>query len=289
MESKNLSPSEVLIDALEYIKKFRDQIFVIKFGGEVMVDEKVLDAVAEDLLLLRYVNIKPVVVHGGGGEISAAMDKFGKKPQFVKGLRVTDEETMDIVQMVLAGKLNNDIVASMNKHGGHAVGISGKSAKLFSADKVPSEEDVDLGFVGEISEVNADLVRTLVDKGYIPVISPIGIADDGSSLNINADVAASKLAVELKASKLILLTGVDGVLGKDGKLIKNLTPKDAEALIASGVAKAGMIPKLTECIYAIKHGVPKAHIIKAKKHSILEEIFTSEGTGTMVEEKNGVC
>jgi acetylglutamate kinase len=281
MDSSNLTPSEVLIDALEYIKKFRDQIFVIKFGGEVMVDEKVLDAVAEDLLLLRYVNIKPVVVHGGGGEISAAMDKFGKKPQFVKGLRVTDEETMDIVQMVLAGKLN--------KHGGHAVGISGKSAKLFSADKVPSEDDVDLGFVGEITEVNADLVRTLVDKSYIPVISPIGIADDGSSLNINADVAASKLAVELKASKLILLTGVDGVLGKDGKLIKNLSPNEAEALIASGVAKAGMIPKLTECIYAIKHGVPKAHIIKAKKHSILEEIFTSEGTGTMVEEKNGVC
>lgn len=285
MDSRNLTPSEVLIDALEYIRKFRDQVFVIKFGGEVMVDEKVLDAVAEDLLLLRYVNIRPVVVHGGGGEISAAMDKFGKKPKFVKGLRVTDEETMDIVQMVLAGKLNNDIVASVNKHGGHAVGISGKSAKLFSAEKVPSEEDVDLGFVGEITEVNADLVRTLVDKGYIPVISPIGIAADGSSLNINADVAASKLAVELKATKLILLTGVDGVLDKEGKLIKNLTPEEAGKLIKSGVAKAGMIPKLTECIYAIKHGVPKAHIIKAKKHSILEEIFTSEGTGTMVEEK----
>jgi acetylglutamate kinase len=154
---------------------------------------------------------------------------------------------------------------------------------------VASEDDVDLGFVGEITEVNADLIRTLVEKGYIPVVSPIGIANDGSSLNINADVAASKLAVELKASKLILLTGVDGVLNKDGKLIKTLTAGDAEGLIESGVAKAGMIPKLTECVYAIRHGVPKAHIIKAKKHTILEEILTSEGTGTMVEEKDGTC
>jgi len=237
MESKNLSPSEVLIDALEYIRKFRGQVFVVKFGGEVMVNEDVLDAVAEDLLLLRYVNIKPVVVHGGGGEISAAMDKFGKKPTFVKGLRVTDEETMDIVQMVLAGKLNNDIVASINKHGGHAVGISGKSAKLFSAEKVPGEGDVDLGFVGEITKVNADLVRTLLDKEYIPVISPIGIADDGSSLNINADAAASKLAVELKASKLILLTGVDGVLDRDGKLIKTLTSEEAGGLLQAGLPR----------------------------------------------------
>lgn len=284
MDASKLPISEVLIDALNYIKQFSGQIFVIKFGGEVMVDEKVLNAVAEDLIFLSYVNIKPVVVHGGGGEISAIMEKFGKKPTFVKGLRVTDEETMDIVQMILAGKLNNQIVASIHKHGGNAVGISGKSAKLFYADKVKSE-DVDLGLVGEITEVNSDVVIHLLEKNYIPVISPIGVAEDGSSLNINADTAAAKLAVELKASKLIFLTSVDGVLDKNKKLLRKLSKKQAFDLIRKGVATKGMIPKLNEAFYALDRGVSKVHIIRARPHSILEEIFTKEGTGTLIEKK----
>jgi acetylglutamate kinase len=284
MESNKMHVSEVLIDALNYMKRFSGQTFIIKFGGEVMVDERVLNAVAEDLIFLSYVNIKPVIVHGGGAEISAMMEKLGKKPVFVKGLRVTDPETMDMVQMILAGKLNNEIVASVHKHGGNAVGISGKSAKLFYAEKADSG-DVDLGLVGEITEVNSDVVTTLLDKGYIPVISPIGVAEDGTSLNINADTAAAKLAVQLKANKLIFLTGVEGVLDKNKKLIKTLDKKEAFDLIKKGVATAGMIPKLNEAFYALDNGVNRVHIIHARPHAILEEIFTKEGTGTLIEKK----
>lgn len=276
-----MTVSEVLIDAIKYIKKFKNHIFVIKLGGEVMINEKVLDSVAEDLILLNCVNIKPVVIHGGGNEITKAMDKLGKKPKFVEGLRVTDEETMDIVKMVLIGKINTEIVARINKHGGNAVGISGKSAKLFLAEK-KKNKDIDLGLVGEIKEVNSDLVTVLVDKGYIPVISPVGIAEDGTSLNINADTATGKLTVALKASKLIILTGVDGVMDENGKLIEELNIERCEDLIKKGVVKNGMIPKLKASIYALENGVPKAHVIKSKEHAILEEIFTAKGTGTMI-------
>ncbi len=282
MESK-IKVSEVLIDALEYMKKFRDQVFVIKLGGEVMVDDGVLDAVAQDIILLNYVNIKPVIIHGGGNEISKAMERLGKKAHFVKGLRVTDEETMDIVQMVLIGKVNSKIVASINKNGGNAVGLSGKSAKLFLSEKRKS--DVDLGFVGDIKEVNSDLVSVLLENNYIPVVSPVGIAEDGTSYNINADTAAAKLAVSLGASKFMILTSVDGVWDKNKNVIEKMNSKDAEKLIDSGVAKEGMIPKLRACIQAVGQGVPAAHIIRGDRHRLLEEIFTAKGTGTMIKAK----
>jgi len=280
MESTKMKVSDVLIDALEYMKKFRDHVFVIKLGGEVMVDAKALDSVAQDIILLSYVNIKPVVIHGGGVEITRAMDRFGKKPQFVKGLRVTDEETMEIVEMVLLGKTNSQIVASISKHGGNAVGLSGKSANLFLSEKKKGE--IDLGLVGEIKEINVGLIKILLERGYIPVISPVGITQEGTSLNINADTAAAKLAVELKASKFIILTSVDGVWDKDKKLIEKLSTKEAGKLIEKKVAKEGMIPKLKASIYAVDNGVAAAHIIKGDDHRLIEEIFTARGIGTMV-------
>ncbi|ODS42629.1 MAG: acetylglutamate kinase [Candidatus Altiarchaeales archaeon IMC4] len=275
-----MKTADVLIDALEYIKRFAGQTFVVKLGGEVMMSEEVMDAVAQDLILLNYVNIKPVVIHGGGVEITRAMDKFGKKPQFIDGLRVTDKETMDIVKMVLVGQINTGIVSRINKHGGNAVGLSGKSGKLFVAKKKAGK--VDIGFVGEIEKVNPDIVNLLIEKNYIPVVSPIGLGADGEAYNINADVAAGALAAELGASKLILLTDVKGVLRKDGTLIKRLVADDIEELIKDGTAKSGMIPKLKAIKQALDGGVKRAHIIKAKKHAILEEVFTSTGAGTMI-------
>ncbi len=274
--------SDVLISALEYIKKFRNQVFVIKLGGEVMLNEKVLNAVVQDIILLNCVNIKVVVLHGGGQEISDAMKKFGKTPEFVEGLRITDEETMDIVKMVLVGKINSKLVATINRHGGNAIGLSGESGKLFYAKKQKMKNNVDLGLVGDVTKVNADIVIDLIDKGCIPVISPVGYGEDGTSLNINADTAASKLATVLKANKLIFLAPVDGVLDRDGKLIERLTPVEVKELIKSGVARGGMIPKLEACLYAIEHGVKSAHIIKSKKHAIIEEVFTEKGIGTMM-------
>jgi acetylglutamate kinase len=280
MKSNKSTVAEVLIDALEYMQRFRGQTFVIKLGGEMMVDDKVLEGIAQDLILLSYVNIRPVVIHGGGVEITRAMDRLGKKPTFVKGLRVTDEETMEIVEMVLLGKTNSQIVASINKHGGNAVGLSGKSANLFLSEKKKGE--VDLGLVGDIREVNTDVVSVLMEKGYIPVISPVVIAQEGTSLNINADTAAAKLAVALKAGKLITLTNVDGVWDAKKKLIERLTVTEAEELIDDGVAKEGMIPKLRAGMYAVENGVPAAHIVKGMDHRLIEEVFTSKGTGTMI-------
>jgi acetylglutamate kinase len=269
---------EVLIDALEYIRKFRDCLFVIKLGGEIILDEKMLDAVAQDVVLLNCVNIKPVIVHGGGPDISTAMKKFGKEPKFINGLRVTDEETMDIVKMVLIGKINTAIVARINKFGGNAVGLSGKSGRLFSAKKHKGK--VDLGFVGDVSTVNSDIVSVLLEKNYIPVISPIGFDSEGNSLNINADTAAAKLAGS--SDKMIFLTATGGVFDKKGALIPKLTVKEAKDLIKKGVATGGMIPKLEACMEAVNSGVAGAHIIGANKHSIIEEVFTSSGIGTMV-------
>ena len=277
---ENTGVSNLLVDAVKYIKKFKNHIFVIKLGGEVMLDEKVLDGVAQDLVLMSNVGIKPVVVHGGGGENSAAMKKFGKVPEFVEGLRVTDKETMDIVKMVLIGKINTEIVARINKFGGNAVGLSGKSGKLFFAEKKKSE--IDLGFVGEVSNINSDLVTTLIDKAYIPIISPVGFGMDGESLNINADSATSKLAVSLKASKLIILTNVDGVLDSKGNLLNELKTAKAKGLIKDKVATKGMIPKIEACVEAINGGVKSTHIIKSGHHAIIEEILTKEGTGTMI-------
>ena len=277
---ENTRVSNLLVDAVEYIKKFRNHVFVIKLGGEAMLDEKVFDGVAQDLVLLSNVGIKPVVVHGGGREISLAMEKFGKVPEFVEGLRVTDKETMDIVKMVLIGKINTEIVARINKFGGNAVGLSGKSGKLFLAEKKKSR--IDLGFVGEVSSINSDLVTTLIDKAYIPIISPVGFSIDGESLNINADSATSKLAVSLKASKLIILTSVDGVMDSKGNLLNEIKTGKAKGLIKDKVATKGMIPKIGACVDALAGGVKSTHIIKSSEHAIIEEILTKEGTGTMI-------
>jgi len=272
--------SNVLMKALRYINGFRGKCFVIKLGGEVMLNEAVMDSLAEDLVLMNLMGIKPVVVHGGGRDISEAMKRFGKVPEFVEGLRVTDEETMDIVKMVLIGKVNTGIVAKINKQGGSAVGLSGKSGKLFLAEK--RNQEVDLGFVGDVSEVNTELVTVLLDKCYIPVISPVGFNSEGNSLNINADTAASRLAISLGASKLIFMTSVDGVLDKNKKLLSELSLDDARELIADGTASEGMIPKLRACIDSVKGGVERSHIIKSREHALLQEVFTDEGAGTMV-------
>jgi len=240
----------------------------------------VLDGVAQDLVLLSNVGIKPVVVHGGGKEISLAMERLGKVPEFIEGLRVTDKETMDIVKMVLIGKINTEIVARINKFGGNAVGLSGKSGKLFLAKKKKSRED--LGFVGEVTNINSELVTTLIDKAYILIISPVGFGMDGEALNINADSATSKLAISLKASKLIILTNVEGVLDSKGNLIHELKTDKARDLIKDKIVTKGMIPKIEACIDALEGGVKSTHIIRSGEHAIIEEILTKEGTGTMI-------
>ncbi len=278
-----MKASDLLVGALGYIKRFSGQTFVIKLGGEVMIDKKVFDTVIQDVILLNTTGIKTVILHGGGPEISQVMDKFGKKPAFVKGLRVTDQETMDIVEMVLNGKINTEIVSRINALGGNAVGLSGKSGKLFMAEKKKGE--VDLGMVGEITKVNTDIVETFLHKNYIPVVSPVGMANDGKSLNINADTAAGKLAVALRANKIIFLTNVKGVLDENKKLIKELTVKQSRELIKKKTASGGMVPKLESAVFALEHGVEKAHIIQAQEHAVLEEILTKEGIGTMVSKK----
>jgi len=275
--------SGMLVDALDYIRQFRGQIFVVKLSGEVLVDDEVLTSVAQDLILLEHVGIHTVVVHGGGEEISKAMKKFGKKPEFVEGLRVTDAETMDIVEMVLSGKVNNKIVSSINKLDGEAVGFSGKSGGLFKAKKKKGK--VDVGNVGEITDVKTKLIETQLASNYIPIISPIAIGAKGESLNINADTAASELAKKIGATKIILLTNVKGVLDEKQKLIPKLTVTEAKKIIKQKKVSGGMIPKLQACSSALTGGVEKAHIVKAEKHALLGEVLTKEGTGTMITNK----
>lgn len=272
--------SDLLVEAINYIKRYCGSTFVVKLGGETLLEEEVVSSVAQDLVLLNTLGIKTVVVHGGGIEISKAMEAFGKKPTFVRGLRVTDRETVDIVEMVLTGKINQQIVMTINKHGGSAVGLSGKSGHLFEAKKQGGK--IDLGFVGEITNCNPKIVKTQLDGGFIPVISPIAFSKFGESMNINADTAASEIAASLNASKLIVLTNVKGVLAKDNTLVKRLTITDARKLIKNGTVAGGMIPKLRACIQAISNGVDRTHIVGASRHAVLEEILTMEGIGTMI-------
>jgi acetylglutamate kinase len=278
-----MKTSEILVDAIGYIRQFSGEIFVIKIGGEALLDKEVVDSVAQDLILLNALDIQTVVVHGGGVEISEAMEKFGKKPTFVRGLRVTDQETMEIVEMVMTGKVKQELVTRIHKHGGQSVGLSGKYGRLFEAVKQTGK--VDLGLVGEIKKVNPKVVLTQLTGGYIPVISPIGFAPDGGSLNINADTAAAELAIALNASKLIVLTNVDGVLDKNKNLIKRLTIADVKKYIHNKTISGGMIPKVEACVHALKGGVARTHIVKASTHAVLEEILTTTGTGTMITPK----
>ena len=281
---------DVLIEALPYIKKFHGKKILIKYGGHAMIDDEAMSSTARDTVLLKYVGMKPLIVHGGGPEISRSMDKLGKEPKFIKGLRVTDEETMEIIEMVLVGKISTEIVSQLIKHDGQAISLSGKDSSLIFAHKKAvskiDEEIVDLGLVGEVDCVNTDLLEMFLDNDYIPVISPVGIAKDGTSLNLNADTAAGEVAGAVDAEKLIILTDVPGVLRNPddpSSLIQKIKVDEIPDLIEQGIISGGMIPKIETCVKAIENGVKSCHIIDGrKKHSLLLEIFTTDGIGTMI-------
>ena len=281
---------DVLIEALPYIKKFHDEKILIKYGGHAMVDDEAKSSTARDTVLLKYVGMKPLIVHGGGPEISRSMEKLGKESKFIKGLRVTDEETMEIIEMVLVGKISTEIVSELIKHDGQAISLSGKDSSLIFAHKTEAkkidEELVDLGLVGEVDCVNTELLDMFLENEYIPVISPVGIAEDGTSLNLNADTAAGEVASAVGAEKLIILTDVPGVLrdpSNPDSLIQKIKISEVPKLIEDGIISGGMIPKIETCVQAIEDGVESCHIIDGrKKHSLLLEIFTDEGIGTMI-------
>jgi acetylglutamate kinase len=289
-----MNRAEVLTEALPYIEEFHGSNVVIKYGGHAMLNEELKDTTIRDTILLKYVGMKPIIVHGGGPEITAAMEKFGKKAEFVEGLRVTDQETLDITKMVLVGKINTDIVSRINKFGGKGIGLSGKDGKFILARKKGShrvttegvEREVDLGFVGEVEKINPEVLEILTERDYIPVISPIGMTEDGTGYNINSDTVAGAIADAIGAKKLIMLTDVDGVLkevGNKNSLIKRLTPREVENLKSKDSIVGSMIPKVNACVNAVKGSVEKAHIINGStSHSILLELFTDEGIGTMI-------
>ncbi|NYB53120.1 MAG: acetylglutamate kinase [Methanobacteriaceae archaeon] len=286
----------ILIEALPYIKKFHQKKIMIKYGGHAMIDAAAKSSTARDTVLLKYVGMKPMVVHGGGPEISRSMSKLGKEPKFIGGLRVTDQETMDIVKMVLVGKINTEIVANIGLHGGKGVGLSGKDNLLLKARKrspqvvvdqeTGKEQMVDLGLVGEIESINPEILDVLTENNYIPVISPIGVDEKGKTLNLNADTVAGEVGGEVGAEKLIILTDVPGILqdpSDPDSLIKKARIQEVMELIDDGTVKDGMLPKVLTCISALENGVKSAHIIDGRvKHSILLEIFTKKGIGTMI-------
>ncbi len=285
---------DVLIEALPYIKKFHDKKILIKYGGHAMIDKDSMSSTARDTVLLKYVGMRPLIVHGGGPEISRSMDKLGKEPEFIQGLRVTDDETMEIIEMVLVGKISTEIVSQLFNHDGNAISVSGKDSSLIFAHKKGArkiegiEEEVDLGLVGEVDCVNTDLLDMFVENNYIPVISPIGIADNGTSLNLNADTVAGEISGAVDAEKLIILTDVPGVLrdpSDPDSLISKIKVSEVPGLIEDGVITGGMIPKIETCVKAIKDGVKSCHIIDGrKKHALLLEVFTTDGIGTMIVE-----
>jgi acetylglutamate kinase len=285
---KIIKKAEILIEALPYIQKLYGKTVVVKYGGNAMINETLKDSVMEDITLLKYIGMNPIVVHGGGPAISAALKASGIDSQFVNGLRKTDEKTMEIVQMVLIGKTNKDIVSGIGNKGGKAIGISGIDAGIIKCKQhYPIIDGVktDIGYVGEITSIDAASLGRLTEGEYIPVISPIGIGEDGKSYNINADTVAGEVAIALKAEKLILLTDVEGVKTnrKDGDILHALSIDEVHSLIDSGVIEGGMIPKVLGCVNAIENGVGRTHIIDGRiPHCILLEIFTGKGIGTMI-------
>ncbi|MBA7631785.1 Acetylglutamate kinase [subsurface metagenome] len=277
-----IKKAKVLMEALPYIKSFYDKTVVIKYGGSAMIDEKLKKSVIQDIIFMEYVGMHPIVVHGGGTQISELMKKLGKKPKFIKGLRVTDKETAEIVEMVLDGKINSEIVKLINENGGNAAGLSGKDGNLIRAKKLLGEKGEDMGYVGEVESINPGIIDVLGKQDFIPVISPIGAGKDGHTYNMNADLVAGELASALKAHKLVLLTDVKGIY-KGKTLLPTLKIKDAKKLIEKGVIEAGMIPKVKACITALKAGVAKTHIIDGRiPHSLLLEIYTDKGIGTEI-------
>lgn len=280
---ESIGKADVLIEALQYIKVFYGKTIVIKYGGSAMVDEELKEKVILDIVLMKYVGMNPVIIHGGGPEISEVMEKMGKKAQFVQGLRVTDGETMAIAEMVL-GRINKGIVALINQHGARAVGLSGKDAELIAAEKY--QADVDIGFVGKVARINPRIINVLDREGFIPVISSIGVGSDGQTYNINADSVAGEIAAALKAEKLIVLTDVRGIMRDQNdadSLISTLKISEIDPLAKSGVISSGMLPKVEACITALRGGVGKTHIIDGRiSHSLLLEIFTDSGIGTQI-------
>ncbi|MEA1995444.1 MAG: acetylglutamate kinase [Campylobacterota bacterium] len=270
---------EILIEALPYIREFCEKVFIVKYGGSARREIKTF---CEDIVLLKYVGINPVIVHGGGQEISKTLDKLDIETSFYRGLRITNEKTMEIVTMVLAGKINKQIVMSINNAGGRAIGMSGIDGKLIKAKKKITD-DVNLGYVGEIIDINPLPLTTISKAGYIPVISPIGFGEDGKNYNINADTVASEIAISLKAEKLIYLTDTDGIMDENENRVSSLTVEKAKFFIEKNTVQGGMIPKLEGAISVVKAGVKKCHIINGKrKHALLEEILTKSGVGTEI-------
>jgi len=285
--------ASILAEALPYIKRFRKKTIVVKYGGNAMVDEGLKEGFARDIVLMKLVGINPVVVHGGGPQINQLLDKIGKESQFIQGMRVTDRETMDIVEMVLGGLVNKDIVNLVNRHGGKAVGLSGKDGGLIRARKMivtgkddpalSAPEIIDIGHVGEVESVDPEIVTLLESGEFIPVIAPIGVDSDGQTYNINADIVAGTLARTLMAEKLVLMTNTPGVLDDSGEVMTGLTATEVDSMVKSGAIHGGMLPKVSCALDAVKSGVRTAHIIDGRvEHALLLEVFSDEGVGTLI-------
>ena len=288
----NSNVADILIEALPYIRRFYGMTLVIKYGGHAMVDEQLKDDFARDIALMKFTGLNPVVVHGGGPQINSVLKRMGMDSRFVKGMRLTDEATMDVVEMVLGGKVNKGIVAQINQQGGKAVGLSGKDGGLIRArklhivhqeDKDKPPEIIDPGLVGEVTHVNPGIINTLTQQGFIPIIAPVGAGESGETYNINADLVASSIAVALSAGRLILLTDVDGVLDASGSLISSISAEDINRMMEEKTISGGMIPKIECALEALENGVGKVHIINGnKRHALLLELFTDKGIGTEV-------
>ncbi len=288
----NSNVADILVEALPYIRKFSGMTIVIKYGGHAMVDEQLKEDFARDITLLKFIGLNPVIVHGGGPQISSVLKQMGIDSTFVKGMRLTDEPTMDVVEMVLGGKVNKEIVARINRQGGKAAGLSGKDGSLIQARKLKTicqdnenqpTEIIDPGLVGEVTKINPEIIHTLADKGFIPIIAPVGVGETGETYNINADLVASKIAISLGAGRLFFLTDVDGILEPDGNRMPTINTETAEKMLQEKKISGGMIPKIECAIEAIKNGIEKVPVINGKnRHSILLELFTDHGIGTEV-------
>lgn len=279
--------AQILVEALPYVKSFRGKRIVIKYGGSAMTQEALKHHFAQDITLISFIGIKPVIVHGGGPQIGELLKKIGKESRFIKGLRVTDEETMDVVEMVLVAKVNKDVVSMINHQGGRAVGISGRDGGLIKAKKARparlADTDEDLGLVGDVERIDSEIIASLEERGFIPIIAPVGAGPEEKPYNINADTAAGALSAALGAERFILLTDVPGVMDAEGNLISSLTEDEARNLIVNEVVSGGMIPKIRCCLNALRGGVPKAHIIDGRiPHALLLEMLSEQGIGTEI-------
>ncbi|MDQ2076709.1 acetylglutamate kinase [Marinimicrobium sp. ABcell2] len=287
--------AQVLTEALPYIQRFTNKTIVIKFGGNAMVDEQLQNSFARDIVLMKLVGMNPIVVHGGGPQIGQLLEKLNIKSEFIDGMRVTDSETMDVVEMVLGGTVNKQIVSLINRNGGHAIGITGKDGQMIRARKLSATrkspglqatEIIDIGHVGEVASIDTSVIETLTNSNFIPVIAPIGVGSDGASYNINADLVAGKIAEVVRAEKLMLLTNVAGLQNKSGEVLTGLTTSQVDGLIEDGTIYGGMLPKISCALDAVKGGVTSAHIIDGRvAHAVLLEIFTDVGVGTLISNK----